>query len=189
MSILTRNLSSIFLPYRFFMTDCILLPHWRVILNNLPEKTGVILRDYNTPNREQLAYEMADLCQKKNLIFLIGADPSLAYKLDAGLHMPENLAFHLVRKSIKPRKLVTQSAHNILGLRKALNYKVNAAFLSPIYDTPSHPHIPPIKIQRLSALSHKTNLPIFALGGMDESRFKRLKYTGIYGYAGIRDFN
>lgn len=200
------------LPRRFFMTDQDIVPDWRAVLAHLPKKSGVILRDYHHPKRSQLAHDMADACRAYNHVLLIGADIGLAQKLSLGLHMPEALAPRLIWRMAQYRKgtrargaparplhatlpvrsmpPITMAAHSFRAVRLAAQLGVDGVFLAPIFTTPSHPKAAPLGVIRLAQLCQYAqfcgNLPIFALGGMDEAGWRRIRSCGAYGYAGIR---
>ena len=106
------------LPTRIFMTDRHRLPNWQEVLTVLPEGTGVIFRDYDAPDRKKMAELIADICVARGLILSIAGDPELALGLNAGLHMPENLAPSLFRhlSRLPMNAFVTLSVHNMRGL-------------------------------------------------------------------------
>ena len=105
------------LPPKIFMTDRHRLPNWKEVLSTLPEGTGVILRDYDAPDRKKMAEQIADICAARGLVLSIGGDPELALALGAGLHMPEKQAPTLFRhlSRIPADALVTLSVHSARG--------------------------------------------------------------------------
>ena len=74
------------LPTKIFMTDRHRLPNWKEVLSGLPEGTGVILRDYDAPDRKKMAEQIADICAARGLVLSIGGDPELALALGAEVH-------------------------------------------------------------------------------------------------------
>jgi len=58
-------------------------------------------------------------------------------------------------------------------------------FLSPMFETRSHPKWRPIPRMRAAALVRLANAPVIALGGMDDRRFRRIQSLGFSGWAGI----
>ncbi|MEC7091739.1 MAG: thiamine phosphate synthase, partial [Pseudomonadota bacterium] len=117
------------------MTDRHRLPNWKEVLSTLPEGTGVILRDYDAPDRKKMAKQIADICAARGLVLSIGGDPGLALALGAGLHMPEKQAPTLFRhlSRIPADALVTLSVHSASGVISARQISVDAVLISPVF--------------------------------------------------------
>lgn len=79
--------------------------------------------------------------------------------------------------------LRTAPAHNLAELRGAEKAGASLIFLSPVFETRSHPQAVPLGPDGFAALAAQTSLPVIALGGMNEARFRAL--DGAYGWAGI----
>ena len=174
------------MPPRFYLlTDTKRLPDWRKVLPLLPQGAGVILRDYDAPDRAALASEMARLCRRFHLHFLIGGDAALARKHKAGLHMPENMATPFLAAQCPHGQILSMAAHSPAALHKARALNVDMVLLSPVFATPSHPQAHPLGVVRLAALAQQTRLPLIALGGMTARRFARLSGAGLHGFAAI----
>lgn len=174
------------------MTDRHRLPNWEEVLTALPQGTGVILRDYDAPNRQKMAEHAATICAEQGLILSIAGDPNLAIALNAGLHMPEKQAPSLYRhlSRLPAAAPVTLSVHGARGLSVAGRMRVDAVLISPVFSTKSHPDAPALGPTRFAALAQNSPCPVYALGGMSETRLKRLGMipTNIIGYAAIESF-
>jgi thiamine-phosphate pyrophosphorylase len=75
--------------------------------------------------------------------------------------------------------------HNLAELRRAGLDRIPLIFLSPMFPTRSHPGWRPIRLMRAAALVRLSKVPVMALGGMDERRFRRVEHLGFQGWAGI----
>ena len=188
MSILTRTQYLGHLPRWFMMTDGKYLVEWKKLLENIPMGTGVIFRDYDHPQRRHLAYEYAEYCARRNLILLVSGDIGLSRELGVGVHMPEKQASSLVRQTVPPKTLVTQSAHNLKALLSAMRNKADAVIVSPVFATMSHPDVRPLGVVRFAQLCRMTTIPIFALGGINATNIRRLRPTSVRGYVAMRYF-
>ena len=78
--------------------------------------------------------------------------------------------------------------HDLRELRSAMLARSPMIFLSPIYPTGSHPGWRPIPRMRAAAMARLAGRSLFALGGMDERRFRRLERLGFRGWAGVSAF-
>ncbi len=79
--------------------------------------------------------------------------------------------------------LRTAPAHNLAELRGAEKAGASLIFLSPVFETRSHPQAMPLGPDGFAALAAQSRLPVVALGGVNEARFRAL--DGAYGWAGI----
>ena len=194
-----QNLRAGRLPQVIFMSDANRVPNWRATLHALPAGAAVICRDYDHPHRAELATQMAALCQARGLSFLVAGDAALALKTRAGLHCPEALAprlakyFPLLRarqKAFTPTPpLITMAAHHARALKLAQKLGADAALLSPVFATQSHPQQKPLGVVRSARLINEAKLPVYALGGMGPAALHRLHDTKVCGYAAIDHFN
>ncbi len=160
------------------------------IVGTLPNHWGYIFRHYNHPERKTLANDLAKICRRRGIMLLVAGDWRLACKVGAdGAHMPEWL---MKSRPVSPcllhfrSKIITTSAHGPSGLRQAFRLSVNAAFLSPVYPTPSHPTAMPIGRQAFAALVRSSLIPVYALGGVRQRDRLQLMAVGASGIAGIR---
>ncbi|MDX8384178.1 MAG: thiamine phosphate synthase [Ghiorsea sp.] len=78
-----------------------------------------------------------------------------------------------------PIKLVSASCHNAQELEQAQSLGADFAFLSPVFPTESHPGAPSLGAKKFLELSEKLNIPIIALGGIDEHSKHHLNGAGL----------
>lgn len=156
----------------------------------LPRGSVVILRDYGSPHRVDLARALRATCYRQGLLLLIGADSALARAVRAdGVHYPEALVPRsgLIARP-KPHWFVTAAAHSAAGLNRARRAGVDAAILSPVFETTSHPGRLSLGPTRFAALVRSVELPVFALGGVTDSSAAGLLHGGAVGIAGVSAF-
>lgn len=79
--------------------------------------------------------------------------------------------------------LRTASAHDLAEIRAAEAAGAALVFLSPVFATRSHPGATPLGAEGFATLAAQAQLPVVALGGMNEKRAQILR--GAYGWAGI----
>ena len=127
----------------------------------------------------------------KKLKLLIASDIKLAEDINAhGVHFPEymikkNRINWVIVKNIKLRKnwIVTTAVHSLQAINKAELFDIDAALLSPVFSSKSHPNSKNLGINKFSKIVKKTKLPIYALGGINIKNIKSLLETDIIGYA------
>lgn len=188
-----RTLSRAFpgLPPLLLLTDAVRLPDPRPALERLPAGSAVIFRHYGVPGRAALAAEVAAACRSLRLKLLIAADPGLAVALGAdGMHWPEGLVPSAPGVWARARRaragwLVTAAAHSETALRRAAAAGADAALLSPVFETQSHPDRATLGPVRFAAMVRRADIPVYALGGVDALTAPRLRGSGAAGLAGI----
>jgi len=122
---------------------------------------------------------------------LVAGDWRLAAAVGAdGVHLPEAM----VRRGApawggggprRPGFLVTAAAHSPAALWRAARAGADAALLSPVFATASHPGGAVIGLPRFAAWCRGAPLPVYALGGIDRGTVRRLKDAGAAGAAAI----
>lgn len=173
------------------MTDQDRHPDPLSIIKNLSPGTGVIIRHYSIPGREELVQKIAAVCKQQKLPFWVANDIALAQRVGAdGVHFPE-WAFRggNVFPPIDPGWIVFASAHNIPAIKRAEILEADALLLAPVFATASHPDRQTLGISGFSKLAAATNLPVYALGGISHENLKELPAPkNLAGYAGISIF-
>ena len=128
----------------------------------------------------------------KELKLLIASDIKLAKDINAhGVHFPEymikekNKINWVILKNIKLKKnwIITTAAHSLQSVKKAEFFDIDAALLSPVFSSKSHPNRKNLGINKFAKIVKKTKLPIYALGGINIKNIKSLIETDIIGYA------
>ncbi|MFV0644959.1 MAG: thiamine phosphate synthase, partial [Sphingomonadaceae bacterium] len=74
------------------------------------------------------------------------------------------------------------TVHNLAEIGQANRTGANAAFLSPVYPTRSHPEAKPLGPVRFSLLARYCQMPVIALGGMTAHR---AGHVSAFGWAAI----
>lgn len=148
-------------------------------IGRLPAPAGIVFRHYSlaAEARLELGVRVADLAQNRGLTLAIAGDMELAIRLGAQLtHNPKRLPSPLP---------FSRSVHSIAEAQRAKADGAAMVFVSPIYQTRSHPNgeilgpLAAVEIARAAAV------PAIALGGVDASKFRSLEQKGFYGWAGI----
>jgi len=175
------------LPARFFLAERSVLGDSLEIAATLPRGTGVVLRDYDACDREAMARRLARIARRRGLILLIAGDSRLAWRVGAqGVHLPQ---WRLFGRPPPRRRgwLVTAAAHDRQALARAQAIGADAALVSPVFATGSHPAARPLGVHRLARMTAGAPLPIYALGGIDAHTLHRLP-DGLAGVAAIAAF-
>lgn len=79
--------------------------------------------------------------------------------------------------------------HNLRELMRALLRRTPIVFLSPMFETLSHPDWHPIPKMRAAAFARLADRRLIALGGMNSLRHSKVAQLGFIGWAGISAWN
>jgi thiamine-phosphate pyrophosphorylase len=161
----------------------------------LPRGAAVVLRHYDAPDRMALAWALASVARQRGLLLLIAGDWRLAARVKAdGLHLPEGMARRgLLGPALGWRRrcqaVLTVAAHGAAGQARGVRLGADAALMSPVFPTRSHPGAPTLGVVRLAAAVWRppasARVAVVALGGVDGSTVRRLAGTGIAGVAAV----
>jgi 8-oxo-dGTP diphosphatase len=143
------------------------------------------------------------LCKKQGALLLMNSDAKFSEgrvfnDLDSaftemhqihvdGLHLT---SLHLMAKNRRPENVqwLAASCHSLEELQHAERIGVDFAVLAPVFSTQTHPGVNPLGWEQFEQLVSKTNLPVFALGGMTEAFLSKAQEAGGQGIAAIRAF-
>lgn len=133
------------------------------------------------------ALEIQALCREKNIPFVINDNVALAKKIDAdGVHVgQEDMEVGDVRSLLGPDKIIGVSAHSVeealLAEKRGADYLgVGAAF-----STNSKKDVSCISHKTIRDICQAVQIPVIAIGGINETNIEELKGTGICGVAVI----
>ena len=115
---------------------------------------------------------------------LLNTTPEKASLFNAhGVHLNSNRLMRLDKRPFDHSKLVAASCHDESELKHACDIGADFLVLSPVLKTQSHPDSKTLGWKRFSILTKKTNVPVFALGGMQCGHMKLAWEHGAHGIA------
>lgn len=138
-----------------------------------------------------LAQQVSDLCQQRQSTLIIHQHYQLLAQLPLakGVHLTsQQLAQYQSRQqlALNPEHYLWVSAHHQQDLAKAWLIGADAATLSPVCATASHPSQQAMGWQAFEDTVKTANLPVYALGGMTKEDISLAQQHGGQGVAGIR---
>lgn len=174
------------LPETWLFTDPRLGAALWSVLDRLPRGTGVVVRHYDLPRAERhaLAKRIRTIARRRGLTLVVAGEAHDAMRLRAdGVHRPAHAAR---RPATLPKSLiVTAAAHHRAELVAARRAGAALVFLSPVFETRSHPHARPLGPLRFGLLVHGGGVAVAALGGMSAHRYRRLRGLGASAWGAI----
>ncbi len=146
---------------------------------------GVNMIQYRCKNGNDLdnfreANALALLCKKKKSLLIINDRIDIALACDAdGVHLGQtDIPLEIGRKMIGPEKIIGLSTHSLDQIKQAENKTCDYVGIGPIFPTVSKPSEKHLGLESLKKLSLKTNLPYFAIGGINKMNISEITKTG-----------
>ena len=123
-----------------------------------------------------LAKKIIKICKKNNVKFIINDDPYLALKVNAdGCHLGQKDTNIIIAKKTLKNKLIGITCHNSIKLAKsAYTNGANYIAVGAFYKTKTKKITRKANIKTLRKIKNSINLPIVAIGGINEKNYKNL---------------
>jgi thiamine-phosphate pyrophosphorylase len=175
-------------PALILMTDEKRLPDPVAAARALPKGSAVIVRALHDDARRRLAEALAPLARERELRLLVANDAKLAERAHAdGLHLSEaNARAARAWRASHPHWLITAAAHSAHAVAVAAAAGADAALLSPVFTTLSHPGHPALGSARFLAIAREAAIPVYALGGVTAANAALIEGPNVAGIAAIQ---
>jgi len=143
-------------------------------LVRLPRGSGFIFRHYHLPGAERLARfrKLRRIARTKGHVVILADSALTAREWGAD-------GIYGAPRSLYPRRaglIQLATAHSLRQLGLAARLGADAALLSPVFPTASHPGGAVLGGVRFRFLAGQTRLPVIALGGMNAHRANALEW-------------
>ncbi len=123
-----------------------------------------------------IAKKILKICKKNNVKLIINDDPHLALKVNAhGCHLGQKDMNIINAKKILKKKIIGVTCHNSikLAMKASLN-GANYIAIGAFYKTKTKKIVYKANIKTLIKIKKLTDLPVVAIGGINESNYKNL---------------
>ena len=171
------------LPKIWLMTDARFGDEQLRAIQQLPARSGVVFRHYHlaTLQRHALFAQVLRICRRRGHILLLAGDARTALRWHAdGFHHHSRGHTGLLHSA---------PVHNAREIADVKRSNTDLLFLSPLFDTNSHPGarpLGPLMFQRLAKRVGPRR--VIALGGMTRQSAHMLGPRTIHGWAAIDAF-
>ncbi len=145
-------------------------------------------KDLSTCDLYSLAKEIREITERKGANLIINDRVDIAIAVDAdGVHLGwQSLEIDMVRRMIGQDKLIGFSAHSLEEAERAENSGADYISISPIFDTANKDYfIKPLGVGEIGKIKELINIPVIALGGINENNVNEVLKNGADGVAVI----
>ena len=134
------------------------------------------LKKYSKRKKILIGKRIIKICKKNNVKFIINDDPFFALKVKAdGCHLGQKDMSIFKAKKILKNKIIGVTCHNSLKLAKMAS-KSGASYIAigAFYKSSTKKVIYKANIKILKKIKKTVNIPIVAIGGINEKNYKKL---------------
>ncbi len=124
----------------------------------------------------KIAKEVAKICKKNNVNFIVNDDPYLAKKVKAdGCHLGQKDMNINKAKKILKKKIIGITCHNSIKLAKIAEFN-NASYIAigAFYKSATKKAKYKANIKILKKIKKSIKIPIVAIGGINDKNYKNL---------------
>ena len=148
-------------------------------IRRLPKGSGIVFRyyEYSQSERRALFKRIRSLAKAYHHMLLLADLPSVARRW--GAHGVHGRSLH------RSQGIRTVAVHNLREAALARRLRADLIFVSPVFETRSHPGAQSIGALGLGRISGLQRHQTIALGGMTAKRAKSLAALNIHGWAAI----
>ncbi len=145
-------------------------------------------KDLSTKDLYMLAKKLREITKRLGVNFVINDRVDIALAVDAdGVHLGwQSLDVGIVRKMIGQEKLIGFSAHNLQEAKKASIEGVDYISISPIFGKSCKDYfMKPLGVIEMRKIKEQVDIPVVALGGINEANVTEVLEHGADGVAVI----
>lgn len=133
----------------------------------------------------EIAKEVKKVTDKYNVPLIINDRIDIALAIDAsGVHLGQSdIPCSIARKILPKGKIIGVSAHNLKEAEKALKDGADYLGCGAVFNTSTKKDVTTLSYEGLKEITDNINIPIVAIGGINENNIMTLKGSGINGVA------
>ena len=133
----------------------------------------------------EVAKEVKKITDKYNVPLIINDRIDIALAIDAsGVHLGQSdIPCSIARKILPQGKIIGVSAHNLNEAEKALKDGADYLGCGAVFNTSTKKDVTTLSYEGLKEITDNINIPIVAIGGINENNIMTLKGSGINGVA------
>ena len=146
------------------------------------------VREPHMPHDEyaEFARQVCALAHARGARVLLNAGPDLVSECGAdGMQLSSRRLMATSTRPLPLPYLVAASCHNHTELTRAASLGADFSLLSPVLPTTSHPDTPALGWEEFARMRLQSDIPVYALGGMQTQHLSEARSHGAQGLAMI----
>lgn len=134
-----------------------------------------------------MARKVAACCEQHHADLILNRSVDVVHDIpSAGLHLSSAQLYQHTSRPVPVNQWLSVACHSRHDLERAREIDADFALLSPVNKTQSHPECKPLGWERFAEWVDAAQLPVFALGGMQQADVVLARRHGGQGIAAIR---
>ena len=157
-------------------------------IKNLDNKINIIFRNYETKLNFKKLKNLCRFCKSTGKKIFLANEPKMALNIGFdGVYVPSfNKTANLNSYKSINNFTVLGSAHNYKEIKEKEKQGIEIIFISPVFKVKKSKKF--LGVKKFNFLSMLTNKKTIALGGINESNFKKLRLLRADGFSSISFF-
>ncbi|CAB1214043.1 thiamine phosphate synthase [Acinetobacter bouvetii] len=140
---------------------------------------------------QQQIVELAELSVEQLSQLIVNIDiyqqlGSIQQQAIAAIHLKQSQLMALKPDDLQLGKRYIAACHDLASMQQAQQLGCDAILLSPVLPTATHPDVEALGWEQFKNWVTQVDMPVFALGGMQEGDLAIAQEQGAYGIAGMR---
>ena len=164
-------------------------------LSALPQQTSLFYWRTELTDIKQIEQQLLELDDQQLAKLVINFDiwqrllnTGLKGKITT-IHLKQSQLMSLIKGDLNIGKRFLAACHDAVSIQHAHHLGCDAILLSPVNATATHPDTKVLGWDNFSDLAQKSDIPVFALGGVAPTEIEQAQKHHAYGLAGISQFN
>lgn len=177
---------------RYYITDRKQLGGAEALIRNIASQSDAVdliqIREKDLSARVLFELVARAVAVRGRAKILVNGRTDIAIAAGAdGIHLPSgSIAPFLLRQIVSRGFLIGVSCHSTEEVQRAEREGADFVVFGPVFETPGKRE--PLGLNALTAACSTVRIPVFALGGIDETNAADCVHRGAAGIAGIRMF-
>lgn len=135
---------------------------------------------------KEVMVKLLPICERYACSLIYNGSIETAVNLGAhGVHLNSSRLFEVDELTTPSEFWTGASCHNVDELMRAQSLGVDYCVISPVHTSPSHPKSGAIGWDNFALLAQKSNIPVYALGGIKPDELEMAVKHGAHGIAMI----
>jgi len=138
-------------------------------------------KEKNTSEMVKEATQLAKLCKANTTLFIINNRVDIALAVDAdGVHIGQSdMAVETARKLLGKNKIIGKSTHSVEEAVQAEKQGCNYVSVGPVFHTNTKKDAgKPVGVELVTKIKKAVNLPVVAIGGINEENLEQVLKAG-----------
>lgn len=136
----------------------------------------------------EISLKLKEICKRHHVYFTLNNSVDVAYAADAhGIHVGQSdLPVKYVRQIMGPSRIIGLSASSYMEAMDCVKQKIDYIGFGAVYPTGTKPESHATGLEALSLVKSRTEIPLIAIGGINETNIEEVILAGADGVAVVQ---